>query len=67
MIHIKINGKDEKLKEDIDITTYLSQKGIKKESIVVVINEDVVKKENFEKVIIKDGDIVEILRFVSGG
>ncbi len=67
MITIKLNGKEETLKNEIDILSFLKEKGIKKESVVVMINENIVKKENFEVIYIKDKDVVEILRFVSGG
>ena len=67
MITIKLNGKDEIIENDMSIENLLLKKGIKKESVVVMINENIVKKENFEVIYIKDRDEVEILRFVSGG
>lgn len=67
MINITINSKEERLEKEMDVMTFLSKKGIKKDSVVVLINEDVIKKDDFERVMIKDGNKIEILRFVSGG
>jgi len=67
MITIKLNGKVEKIEKEIHIVEFLKVKEIKKDSVVVMINEEIIKKERFEEVIIKDNDEVEILRFVSGG
>jgi len=67
MINIVVNGKNDKFEKKLSISAFLQKKEIKKESVVVVLNENVIKKEDFEKIVIKDGDRVEILRFVSGG
>ena len=67
MIKIKLNGKDETIKTDTSIRKFLKDKGIKKESVVVMINENIIKKDDFETTYIKNEDEVEILRFVSGG
>lgn len=67
MIKIKLNGKDETIKTDTSIGKFLKDKGIKKESVVVIINENIIKKNDFETTYIKNEDEVEILRFVSGG
>ena len=67
MITIILNGKEEKIKTQMNITEFLKTKEIKKDSVVVMINEEIIKKERFEEVTIKENDEVEILRFVSGG
>ncbi len=67
MINIKLNGKDELIKNSMNIEKFLKEKGLKKESVVVMINENIIKKDNFKATYIKNKDEVEILRFVSGG
>ena len=67
MITIKLNGKNEKIKNNTSIENFLKEKGLGKDSVVVMINENIIKKNNFESSYIKNGDEVEILRFVSGG
>ena len=67
MITIKLNGKNETLEDKINVANFLEQKSIKQQSVVVMINEDIIKKDKFETTLIKNGDEVEILRFVSGG
>ncbi|MGF6906549.1 sulfur carrier protein ThiS [Fusobacterium sp. PH5-44] len=68
---IKLNGEEfpidgEKVLFDIIKTLELDWK-INLESTVVVVNEQLVKKENWKDTIIKSGNIVEVLSFVSGG
>ena len=67
MITIKLNGKNETLEDEMNVANFLEQKSIKQQSVVVMINEDIIKKDKFETTLIKNGDEVEILRFVSGG
>ncbi len=67
MITIKLNGKNETIKNNTSIENLLKEKSLDKDSVVVMINENIIKKNNFEATYIKNGDEVEILRFVSGG
>jgi len=67
MITIQVNGKKVIIEHDISLARFLSKKEIKKESVVVLVNEEIIKKNIFDTVLLKDNDKVEILRFVSGG
>ena len=67
MITIKLNGKIKTIKNGMNIEKFLQEKGIKKESVVVMINENIIKNNSFGTTVINDKDEVEILRFVSGG
>ncbi|MGB0404691.1 MAG: sulfur carrier protein ThiS [Fusobacterium sp.] len=43
------------------------EKKINLSSAVILINTDLVKKDNWHKTIIKENDDIEVLAFVSGG
>ncbi len=64
---IKVNGKNEIIEENINLEQYLKNKNINKNSVVVMLNENIIKKHSFENTFIKENDSIEILRFVAGG
>ncbi len=67
-MQIVLNGKNETLnQEQISLTVLLKSKGLDKESVVVLLNDEIVKRGDIDKVSLNDGDRVEILRFVAGG
>ncbi len=64
---IKVNGKNEIIEENINLEEYLKNKNIDKNSVVVMLNENIIKKHSFANTFIKENDSIEILRFVAGG
>jgi len=66
-MEIKVNGKNEIIEKNINLEKYLKNKNIDKNSVVVMLNESIIKKHSFENTFIKENDSIEILRFVAGG
>ncbi|MEN8154614.1 MAG: sulfur carrier protein ThiS [Acidobacteriota bacterium] len=66
---IKLNNRDENLDgyEDVSVKELLKIKRFTFPMIIVKINGSLVKKEDFENTIIKNGDDVIALHLVSGG
>ena len=63
---VKING------ECIDaagktVTEYLSDANYDTRRIVVEHNEVIVPKEQYDEIVLADGDIVEVVSFMGGG
>ncbi|MBR6372950.1 MAG: sulfur carrier protein ThiS [Victivallales bacterium] len=46
---------------------YLAKNGLDKGRVAVEINGDIVPKAKYADTVLKDGDKVEIVRFVGGG
>ncbi|MDR0977853.1 MAG: sulfur carrier protein ThiS [Endomicrobium sp.] len=67
MITIRLNGKDEIVKESFSLMELLKNKNIIPETVVVALNMNVVNQNDLDKTFILNGDNVEILRFVAGG
>ncbi|MDR3306071.1 MAG: sulfur carrier protein ThiS [Endomicrobium sp.] len=67
MITIKLNGKDEKVKENFSLLKLLEDKKIVPETVVVALNMNVINQTDLHKSFLLDGDSVEVLRFVAGG
>lgn len=66
-MNVKINGKEKQLDDGLTVRQLLKQLNIPFETVVVELNGDIIYKEEYEKVILKDNDKVEIVRFVGGG
>lgn len=64
MVHI--NGKDENAAGK-KISEYLAENGYVVGTVAVECNEEIVSKSRYDEVVLKDGDIVEIVSFVGGG
>ena len=64
---IKVNGKIKEYENSITIENLILQEGYEKDIVVVEVNEKIIKKDEYNNLTLKDGDKVEILKFVGGG
>lgn len=63
---VKING--EMLDKDgKSVSEVLSEMNINVKQVAVELNEEIVPKAKYDETVFKDGDVVEIVRFVGGG
>ena len=67
MIDLTVNGKARPIEDSIDLETYLLSFGLNLQFVAVGYNGEVVKKESFANLQLKDGDVLEIVRPVGGG
>ncbi len=67
MIDLTVNGKLRPIEDSIDLETYLLSFGLNLQFVAVGYNGEVVKKESFADLKLKDGDVLEIVRPVGGG
>lgn len=63
---IKING-ERKEAQGMSLSAYLAREGYQPERIAVECNEEIVPKAEYDKKILQDGDVLEIVSFVGGG
>ncbi len=64
---IWLNGQEEKLDRPMSIKDLLQQLNLKEERIAVEVNLDIIDRQKFHAYELKDGDRVEVIRFVGGG
>lgn len=64
---MKINGKDIKFKENKSILHILNDFEIRRDTVVVEVNFNIVEEDQFEKYIVKKEDVIELISFVGGG
>jgi len=62
-----INGENRNIKDNWTINDILKDLKIEDKVMAVAVNMKIVKKENWNNYIPKDGDKIEFLHFVGGG
>ncbi|HIF44883.1 MAG TPA: sulfur carrier protein ThiS [Dehalococcoidia bacterium] len=67
MINLTVNGKPRPIDSEVDLESYLVSFGLNLKFVAVGYNGEVVKKEAFSGLVLKDGDVLEIVRPVGGG
>lgn len=65
---ITINGNEAVLEKGLTIAEVLkTQKVEMQEYVTVQVNDEIISREDFEKVTLKENDAVEFLYFMGGG
>ena len=67
MIRLRVNGKPRDLDDSLDLVSFLDSYGVNLEHVAVGYNGVVLEKEQFPKVQLQEGDVLEIVRPVGGG
>jgi len=65
--HITLNGKIHAVEQRMDILSLLETLKVPPASVVVERNRNILQRDMFDRVILKDGDELELIRFVGGG
>ena len=63
---VMINGEEKEIAGK-NLLEYLKENGFNPEQLVVERNFEIISKEQFGSVTIRDEDVIEVLRFVGGG
>lgn len=64
---MKVNGKDLNLEGDKTIRDLLLELKIKENRVVVELNREIIAKEDYSNINLKEDDTVEVISFVGGG
>jgi sulfur carrier protein len=65
---ITVNGRDVVLEKDVTVNELLvTQKVEMPEYVTVQINDELIAREDFETLLIKENDTIEFLYFMGGG
>lgn len=66
-MQIYINGKHEKIENETTIAQLLKQLQVEEKIVAISLNANVVKKDTWSQVFLKENDKLELLQFMSGG
>lgn len=64
---IMVNGKSREIAADTTIERLLADFELGHERIAVEYNREILQSSDFGRIVLKDGDQLEIVRFVGGG
>jgi thiamine biosynthesis protein ThiS len=64
---IKINGEDREIAEGLNLGGLLESLQIRPGRVVVERNREIVPRDSFGSMLLREGDVVEIVHFVGGG
>ena len=67
MISLLVNGKPKELDQGTDLAAYLDSFGLNLQHVAVGYNGEVLSKDQFPQIELRDGDVLEIVRPVGGG
>ena len=67
MIRLTVNGKSQELPGPTGLVQFLESLEVATQHIAVGYNGEVIDKEDFGRITLADGDVLEIVRPVGGG
>jgi len=67
LIKIKINGIEKEIPQNTTIKDLLSSLNVLDKTMAVAVNMKIVKKDDWDKFVLRENDKVEALNFVGGG
>lgn len=62
-----INGQSQEHNEDISLDTLLTAMSADPEHVAIMVNDEIIRRQERDNVTLTDGDRVEILTMVAGG
>lgn len=66
-IVIYLNGKKEEIEDNLSISRLLKLKEIRPEVVTVEVNEKIIEKNNYNKILLKADDRLEFVYYMGGG
>ena len=66
-VTITLNGDRVELEQPLSVTALLTKLEIDPRRVAVEHNLSIVKRQTFDRIVVNDGDRVEIVNFVGGG
>lgn len=64
---IKLNGKKKETVDNLSVLHLLNLYQLNPDYTVVELNQKILNIDDYENVVIKDGDSLELIRFMGGG
>ncbi len=66
-MRLKLNGDISEFKEGLTVAELLKELSIEPRGVAVEVNMAIIKKHEYGRHVLKDGDSIEIVNFVGGG
>jgi thiamine biosynthesis protein ThiS len=66
-MRIRLNGKDREVRGGHTVVSLLRELDLEPAMIVVEHNRDILERDSYGEVQVRDGDTIELVHFVGGG
>jgi sulfur carrier protein len=66
-IKIKVNGKISTINENLSLLIFLKELKIPLKKVAIELNQEIIDKNNTNKIKLKKNDKIEIVHFIGGG
>jgi thiamine biosynthesis protein ThiS len=66
-VKVFINGETREIKHQVNLLELLKEFSLPSERVAIELNRQVVRKKDWESILINDADKIEIVHFVGGG
>ena len=66
-MQVYVNGESKQLADNSSLAELIAQLGLPAARIAIELNRIVIRRANWEKTFVREGDRVEIVHFVGGG
>ena len=67
MAKIQLNGKNISIKQKLTLLDLTKKYKLNLKKVAIELNGEIVNKQTFKQIKIKDKDIIEIVHFIGGG
>jgi sulfur carrier protein len=67
MAKIQLNGKKITIKQKVYLSNLLDRYKLDKKKIAIELNGAIIPKQLYEKKLLKNNDIIEVVHFIGGG
>ncbi len=64
---IQLNGKEQPLTTGFTLQQLIESEGLKNKRLAAEVNREIIPKAEHQNIVLKDGDIVEIVHAIGGG
>jgi len=64
---ILVNGKEHQVEDAIPLMNFLQSKSLDLKKVAISLNQDILKRDQWRNIRLKEGDALEIAHFVGGG
>jgi len=66
-IEITLNGRQRSVPEGLTLAGLLEHIDIHPRMVVVEWNREIIRHEHYSEIVVRDGDVIELVHFVGGG
>jgi len=67
IIQVQVNGKEREIRSGLSVQELVESFDLNPLLIVVELNREILKRDQFKEVQVSEGDSVELVHFVGGG